>query len=74
MTTYYRLAGTLTKRVNGVETTITDRDEVSDFILHWMRMTRSYEQEGFRFVDADGNATLFEGYVSLNWCDYGLEL
>lgn len=72
VTTYYHLAGTLTKEVDGVTTTITDRDEISAFVLHWMEMTRQYTKDGFRFVDADGHSTTSEGFVSLNWSDYGL--
>jgi hypothetical protein len=69
MTHYYSLAGTLTR--DGQP--ITDPKEVEEVVLHWMRMTRDYEHEGFRFVDADAHGTLTEGFLSLNWSDYGLE-
>lgn len=69
MTHYYSLAGTFTKDGEPVA----DRDEVKEMVGHWMEMTRRYESEGFRFVDADAHATIGEGFVSLNWSDYGLD-
>lgn len=69
-THYYSLAGTLTR--DGVP--ITDVDEISEFMVHWMKAAGRYHGEnGFRFVDADGNATLSTGEVAINWSDYGLD-
>ena len=50
-----------------------NHDEITEVVAHWMRMTDGYEHEGFRFVDADAHATITEGFVSLNWSDYGLD-
>ena len=70
-TNYYSLAGTLTK--NGEP--VTDRAVIELLILNWMEATGHYVgEDGFQFVDADGHATITEGFVSLNWSDYGLEI
>lgn len=69
MTNHYSLAGTLLR--DGVP--VTDVDEISVITEHWMSAAGDYEQEGFRFVDADAHATCAEGFVSWNWSDYGLD-
>lgn len=69
MTHQYSLAGTLTR--DGVP--ITDMDEISVIVGHLISAAIPYENSGFEFVDVDANATSSEGYVSLNWSDYGLD-
>jgi len=68
-THYYSLAGTLSRDGEPM----VNHDEITEVVAHWMRMTDGYEHEGFRFVDADAHATITEGFVSLNWSDYGLD-
>ncbi len=71
MTDYYSLAGTFTK--NGEP--VTDRAEIHRLVLNWIEATRAHRgSDGFQFVDADAHATISEGFVSLNWSDYGLDL
>ena len=70
MTHYYSLKGTLTR--DGEP--ITDREEISEIVVHWMRAADAYPHA---FVDADADATLRpngdprDPIVSFNWSDYG---